>query len=162
MFLIVIGRKHNQSFGGLDLRSLAEHSCAVFISSMTSSGQCSPDDRHMMQTVTCFNSQVPLHESITVEAVLDSPSPQKYLHVSKRLHSEAFQSLLSSSSPVNKAPILSVFAPHAGSWISAIPSTGLALHLEPAECQVALRWWLGYHTSGGSLCPLCPNIVLTL
>ena len=54
MFLMVIGRKHNQSFGGLDLRSLAEHSCAVFISSMTSSGQCSPDDRHMMQTVTSY------------------------------------------------------------------------------------------------------------
>ena len=150
----------SQSFGGLDLRSLAEHSCAVFISSMTSSGQCSPDDRHMMQAVTRFNSQVPLHESITVEAVLASPSPQKYLHVSKRLHSEAFQSLLSSSSPVNKAPILSVFAPHAGSWISANLSTGLALHLEPAECQVALWWWLGLDTSGGSLCPLCPNIVL--
>ena len=91
MFLMVIGSKHNQSFGGLDLRSLAEHSCAVFISSMTSSGQCSPDDRHMMQAVTCFKSQVPLHESITVEAVLASPPPQKYL--SKRLHSEAFQHL---------------------------------------------------------------------
>ena len=80
--------------------------------------------------------QVPLHEAITVEAVLASPPPQKYL--SKSSESEAFQSLLSSSFPVNKARILSVSALHAGSWISAIPSTGLALYIEPAECQVAL------------------------
>ena len=61
---------------------------------------------------------------------------------------------------MNKAPILSVSAPHVGAWFSAIPSIGLALHLEPAECQVALRWWLGLDTSGGSLCSLCPDIVL--
>ena len=29
-----------------------------------------------------------------------------------------------------------------------------------AECQVALRWWLGLDTSGGSLCPHCPDIAL--
>ena len=60
---------------------------------------------------------------------------------------------------MNKARILSVSGPHAGAWISAIPSTGLALHLEPVECQVALKW-LGLDTSGGSLCSLCPDIVL--
>ena len=67
----------------------------------------------------------------------------------------AFQSLL-----VNKAWILSVSPPHAGSWISVIPSTGLDLHLNSAECQIALRWWLGLDTSGGSLCPHCPDIAL--
>ena len=62
--------------------------------------------------------------------------------------------------PPYKARILSVSAPHAGSWVSAVPSIGQALHLNPAECQVALRWWLGLDTSGGFLCPLCPDIVL--
>ena len=80
--------------------------------------------------------------------------------MSKKLDNHAFQSLLSSSSQVNKARILSVCAPHAGSWNSAIPSTGLDLHLDSAECQVALRWWLGLDTSGGSQCPLCPDIAL--
>ncbi|KAL5483977.1 hypothetical protein EMCRGX_G020399 [Ephydatia muelleri] len=46
------------------------------------------------------------------------------------------------------------------SWISAIPSTGLDLHLDSAECQVALRWWLGLDTSGSSPCPLCPDTAL--
>ncbi|KAL5510209.1 hypothetical protein EMCRGX_G005717 [Ephydatia muelleri] len=58
-----------------------------------------------------------------------------------------FQSL---ASPVNKARLLSVSAPHAGSWISVVPSTGLGLHLDPAECQTAIKWWLGLDTSRGS------------
>ena len=82
--------------------------------------------------------------------------------LSKKLDNHAFQSLLSSSSQVNKARILLVSAPRAGSWIAAIPSTGLDLHLDSAECQVELRWWLGLDTSGSSLCPLCPNIALDL
>ena len=36
----------------------------------------------------------------------------------------------------------------------------LELHLNSAECQVALRWWLGLDTSGGSLCLHCPDIAL--
>ena len=146
------------SLGGLGFRSLALHSSAAFIASFASSGFCSPDNIHMLQAVTRFNAQVHPQESPTAEAVLASPPLQRTL--SKKLDNHAFQSLLSSSSQVNKARILSVSAPHAGSWISAIPSTGLDLHLDSAECQVALRWWLGLDTSGGSLCPLCPDIAL--
>ena len=131
-------------FGELGFHSLAHHSPATFISSLASSGLCSPDDIHMLQAVTCYNTQVSSHDSITVEATLASSPLQKAL--SKRLDIHTFQSLLSSSSPVNKARILSISAPHAGSWISVVPSTGLDLHLDNAECQVALRWWLGLDT----------------
>ena len=93
---------------------------------------------------------VPPHESITVEEVLAHSPPQRAL--SKKLDMHAFQPLLSSSSPVNKARILSVSAPHTGSWISVIPSTGLELH--SAECQVALRWWLRFPVS--TLSRYCP------
>ena len=112
----------------------------------------------LLQAVTRFNAQVHPLESTTAEAVLACPPLQRAL--SKKLDNHAFQSLLSSSSQVNKARILSVSAPHAGSWISATPSTGLDLHLDSAECQVALRWWLGHDTSGGSPCPLCPDTAL--
>ena len=134
------------------------HCSAAFIASLASSGFGSADNIHMLQAVTCFNTQVPPDESITAEEVLVNLPPQRAL--SKKLDMHAFQSLLSSSSPVNKARILSVSAPHAGSWISVIPSTGLDLHLNSAECQIALRWWLGLDTSGGSLCPHCPDIAL--
>ena len=96
--------------------------------------------------------------AITIEAILDSPPPQSSL--SKNVDGLTFQSLLSSSSQVNKARLLSVSAPFAGSWISTIPSPGLNLHLDSAECQMALRWWLGLNTAGGSCCPFCPDTVL--
>ena len=148
----------SQSFGGLGFRSLALHCSAAFIASLASSGFGSTDNIHMLQAVTRFNTQVPPDESITAEEVLVNLPPQRAL--SKKLDMHVFQSLLSSSSPVNKARILSVSAPQAGSWISVIRSTGLDLHLNSAKCQIALRWWLGLDTSGGSLCPHCPDIAL--
>ena len=103
----------SQSFGGLGFRSLALHCSAAFIASLASSGFGSADNIHMLQAVTRFNTQVPPDESITAEEVLVNLPPQRAL--SKKLDMHAFQSLLSSSSPVNKARILSVSAHHAGS-----------------------------------------------
>ena len=145
-------------FGDLGFRSLALHSSAAFISSLASSELCSPDDIHMHQAVTRFNTLVSPQDSITIGTILASPPLQKALL--KTLDDHTFQSLLSSSSPVNKTRIHSISAPHAGSWISVLPSTGLDLHLDNAECQVTLRWWLGLDTSGGSTCPFCPDTAL--
>ena len=119
------------SFGGLGLRSLARHSPAAFISSLAASGCASPGNLHLQKAVASFNNQVSMLDSITVDAALAVPPYQHTL--SKKLDNHLFQSLLSSASPVNKAHLLSVSAPHAGSWISVIPSTGLGLHLDPAE-----------------------------
>ena len=93
-----------------------------------------------------------------MESVLNSPPQQKSL--SQMLDSFAFHSLLSSASLVNKARMLSVSSPHASSWITAIPSTRLKMHLESAEFQMAIRWWLGLKTSDASPCPFCPDLVL--
>ena len=116
--------------GGLGFRSRAHHSSAALTSCLVSSGLCSPDDIHVLQAVTRYNTQVSSQDSITVETTLASPPLQKAL--SKSLDDHTFQSLL--SSPVNKARILSTSAPHVGSWISVVPSTGLDLHLNNAEC----------------------------
>ena len=43
----------------------------------------------------------------------------------------------------------------AASWLSVIPSPGLNLHLDTAEFQTALKWWLGIDMFGGSRCPSC-------
>ena len=146
------------SMGGFGLRSLSGHSPAAFISSLAASGFGNLDNVHLQQAVTRFNSQVSPQDAITIEAILDSPPPQSSL--SKKVDGLAFQSLLSSSSQVNKARLFSVSAPFAGSWIFTIPSPGLNLHLDSAECQMALRWWLGLNTAGGSCCPFCPDTVL--
>ena len=34
------------------------------------------------------------------------------------------------------------------------------MHLESAEFQMAIRWWLGLKTSDASPCPFCPDLVL--
>ena len=49
--------------------------------------------------------------------------------------------------------------PHAASWLSVLPSSVLAQHLEPNKLQAC---WLGLDTSGGSLCPVCSEIALDL
>eukprot|EP00731_Ephydatia_muelleri_P006380 Em0003g628a len=81
----------------------------------------------------------------------DSPIPQKVL--SGMIQAQHFQILLQSSSPANRAHLLSVAAPHASSWLSVVPSPGLSLHLESNEYQMAIRWWLWLDTSGWSMCP---------
>ena len=115
-----------------------------------------PDNIHLQQAILRFNARVSPQDSITMESVLNSPPQQKSL--SQMLDSFAFHSLLSSASPVNKARMLSVSSPHASSWITAIPSTRLKMHLESAEFQMAIRWWLGLKTSDAS--PFAPSALI--
>eukprot|EP00731_Ephydatia_muelleri_P010638 Em0005g1224a len=37
---------------------------------------------------------------------------------------------------------------------------GQGLHLDPAEFQIAVIWWLGMNSSIQSVCPFCPDITL--
>ena len=146
--------------GGLGLRSLSLHSCAAFIFSLAASELGSPDNIHLQQAVSHFNAQVSPQDSLTVEAVLNTPPQQKALSLKHDTH--MFQALVSSASPANKTRMLSVSAPHASSWVSAIPSVGLNMHLhvDAEECQVAITWWLGLNTSTASSCPFCPEALL--
>ena len=98
-----------------------------------------------------INTQASLSNTILVNSVQDSPIPQKVL--SGMIQAQHFQILLQSSSPANRAHLLSVAAPHASSWLSVVPSPGLSLHLESNEYQMAIRWWLWLDTSGWSMCP---------
>ena len=45
------------------------------------------------------------------------------------------------SSPANKARLLSSSAPYASSWLSVVSSVGL--HLDSPEFHTAVKWWLG-------------------
>ena len=53
-----------------------------------------------------------------MESVLSSPLSQHALH--KKLDDHLFQSILMTSSPANKARLLSASAPHAISWLSVV------------------------------------------
>ena len=145
------------SYGGLGLRSLTTHSCAAYIASLCSLGLCAVDSPHLINAVAKFNSQVSTSDLVTIESLTANPVSQRVL--SGKLENQMFHSLLGASSIANKARLLAVCS-HAASWISVVSSVSLGLHLDPSEFQVAIMWWLGMNTSGGSLCSVCPEVAL--
>eukprot|EP00731_Ephydatia_muelleri_P022869 Em0015g452a len=147
-------------FGGLGLRSLTHHAAAAFIASLSFFGFGKADNIHLKQAVAMFNTQVSPFNAITVNSALESPIHQKVL--SGLIQAQHFHILLESSSPANRARLLSVAAPHASSWLSVVPSPGLGLHLESNEFQMAIRWWLGGKPAALDLTitsPLCSVIL---
>ena len=60
----------------------------------------------------------------------------------------------------DKAHLLSISSPHAAAWLSVIPSLRLNLHLEPAEFQIAVKWWLGIAVIDIPVCSFCPSHAL--
>ena len=145
------------SRSGLGLWSLLS---AAFIASFCSSGFAASENSHLIQAVARFNGLVPPSDSITETSLVASPPSQRSLSI--KLDHFDFQLLFDQSSLADKARLLSISAPHAASWLSVIPSVGLGLHLDPDECQTAVKWWLGIETPCGSNCALCPDSALDL
>ena len=122
------------------MRSLALHACAAYIASISSSGFADVDNQHLKHAVNTFNGLASTQDTILIESTVDSPIPQRAL--SFKIDTEQFRALLDSSSPANKAHLLSASAPHASSWLSVVPSEELGLHLDPHEFCVGIRWAL--------------------
>ena len=144
--------------GGLGLRSLSFHSPAAYIASFLSSGLSPSSDRYISSSLHLYNSLVDPQDSITHESVGDSPLSQKVL--SSKIEDQQFNNLFHNASVTDRARLLSISSPHASAWLSVTPSPRLNLHLEPAEFQVALKWWLGIPVAQGQSCPHCPSCVL--
>ena len=139
-------------YGGLGLHSLALHACAACIAFISSSGFADVDNQHLKHAV---NGLVSTQDTILIGSTVDSPIPQKAL--SFKIDTQQFRALLDSSSPANKARLLSASAAHASSWLSVVPSVELGLHLDPHEFCLGIRWWLGLDISRGLSSSLCPN-----
>ena len=146
------------SRGGLGLRSLSSHAAAAYIASLCSSDFSSLSSLHLTSAIGKFNSSVSPSNVVSVESLAQRPPIQKAL--SAKIDDFQFNQLFNSSSLADRARLLSISSPHASSWLSVVPSEGLGLHLNPDQFQVAIKWWLGLDTSGGSLCSLCPDTVL--
>ena len=121
---------------------------------MSSQGLESISNQHLVQSIEEYNSRIPPTEAITIEAVFHAPCRQKDL--SCKLEDSQFNELFANSSLPDRARLLSVSSPHAGAWLSVIPSPGLNLHLDPLEFQTAIQWWLGMSVSQRTICPFCP------
>ena len=111
-----------------------------------------------MSAISRFNTLVSTSDVITLEATLSSPPSQHAL--SRKLDSHLFHSIMMTSSPANKARLLSSSAAHASSWLSVVPSVGLGLHLDSSEFHTAVKWWLGMNSTARASCPFCPDTAL--
>ena len=141
------------SRGGLGLRSASLHSSAAFMSSFSMSGFATNTSHHLLRSLDLFNACVSPAEAISIDELLNSPATQKML--STKIENKQFQLLFDASSIPNRARLMSASSNLAASWLSVIPSPGLNLHLDTAEFQTALKWWLGIDMFGGSRCPSC-------
>ncbi|KAL5500176.1 hypothetical protein EMCRGX_G011690 [Ephydatia muelleri] len=88
-----------------------------------------PIARNTPPRLSCESLKFFDDETITVESVLSFPLSSMPCARSWMI------TILMTSSPANKARLLSASAPHASSWLSVVPSLGLGLHLDPAEAN---------------------------
>ena len=82
--------------------------------------------------------------------------------LSRKIDSHLFHSVLMTSSPANKAHLLSSSAAHASCWLSVVPSVGLELHLESSEFHTAVKWWFGMNSTARSSFPFCHTLFCRL
>eukprot|EP00731_Ephydatia_muelleri_P027500 Em0019g373a len=71
--------------------------------------------------------------------------------LSSKIEDQQFNNLFHNASVTDRARLLSISSPHASAWLSVTPSSRLNLHLEPAEFQAALKWWLDVHVPNWDL-----------
>ena len=145
------------SRGGLGLRSLSEHSSAAYISSLSASGVCSSSSKHLPEAIKDFNDLVSSDDALVLDH-LDVVMHQRSL--SGKIEDQDLCVLLDKVSLPDKARLLSISSPHAAAWLSVIPSLRLNLHLEPAEFQIAVKWWLGIAVTDIPVCSFCPSQAL--
>eukprot|EP00731_Ephydatia_muelleri_P005996 Em0003g244a len=120
--------------GGLGLWRLSCHSPAAYIASFQSSGLSPSSGNYLSSSVDLYNSLVDPQDSLTLESVGNSHLSQKVL--TSKIEDRQFGNLFHSATLTD------------------------SLHLEPAEFQVALKWWLGIPVVQGQSCPHCPSFML--
>ena len=143
-------------YRSIDCKQL--HVRGAYIASFLSSGLSPSSGRYISSSLHHYNSLVDPQDSITHESVGDSPLSQKVL--SSKIEDQQFNNLFHNASVTDRARLLSISSPHASAWLSVTPSPRLNLHLEPAEFQVALKWWLDIPVVQGQSSPHCPSCVL--
>ena len=113
---------------------------------------------HLLASVNLFNALIPPADVITLDDIVFSPCRQ-HAQPSK-IENRQFKLLFDYLSLPDRARLLSVSPPNVAAWLSVLPSSGLHLHMDPPEFQVALKWWLGTDLAQGLNCTFCPSLTL--
>eukprot|EP00731_Ephydatia_muelleri_P005532 Em0002g1708a len=123
---------------------------SVLISKDTATNKLDlPDEK-----ISDKREQSPMDSSVSFSAETEN------MRMERLLGSLCHNNLFHNASVTDRARLLSISSPHASAWLSVTSSPRLNLHLEPAEFQVALKWWLGIPVVQGQSCPHCPSCVL--
>jgi hypothetical protein len=142
------------SRGGLGLISSSDLAPAAFLGSISDTAQIT-----QLLLSPFFESSPPVVPWVRETEDMFGPEDLHFTSqksLAEKIHGERLQELLSGSSPVEKARLLSVSARRAGAWLLALPSKILGLKLENREFRVLLRMLLGapiYPTE--KRCPVC-------
>ena len=140
---------------GLGLRSLAHHSPAAYMASLSNSNSATSNHCHLASAIAQYNTFVPLSDALTVNDFVHVDHILSQRQLSHRLEHVQLTNLFDAASCADKARLLSTSSPHASAWLTVVPSDSFSLHLQPHLFQTAIRWWLGIsHTASPEGNPL--------
>ena len=152
------------AMGGLGLRCAVDHAPVAHAVSLIAAQPLL--DGLLGEDVEDFTLPQPLLDTIsaqtgedtTVETLTGLSQKKASLKVDLLNKSLLLQRISEGRNVREIARMASLGLPHAGSWLSVVPSPSLGLHLRPAEFVPILKYRLGipvYTTSG--TCPACSS-----
>ena len=152
------------AMGGLGLRCAVDHAPVAHAVSLIAAQPLL--DGLLGEDVEEFSLPQPLLDTIsaqigedtTVETLTGVSQKKASLKVDILKKSLLLQRISEGGDVREIARMASLGLPHAGSWLSVVPSPSLGLHLRPAEFVPILKYRLGIpvYTSGGT-CPACSS-----
>ena len=153
----------SRSRGGLGMRSTVSLAPAGYVSSVLKSQslvteviQSDPLPANFSDCIIALAEAADHPDWVSMEAI-DVPIYQRPL--THCIVEFTFSRVISSApDPRFSALVLYTALPHAGDWLSVIPSSTLGLHLSGDEYRPCLQYWLGLPIyEEESVCPVCQH-----
>ena len=146
------------SRGGLGLRSVAVHSTAAYLGSVSSSSPDLASSQYVIDALNLFNLQVSAEDTVSIPL----PTKSHFQHdLSQRIENCQFHALYNYGSLADRARLLSISSVHASSWLQVVPSPRQGCDLTTSEMQWGIKWWLGLPlTPELGVCAYCPDKAL--
>ena len=138
------------SRGGLGLRSVAVHSTAAYLGSISSSSPDLVSSHYVIDAINLFTLQVSAEDTLSIPLPMKSHLQHE---LSQRIENCQFRALYDTSSLADRARILSISSVHASSWLQAVPSPiGWGSTWLPVEYQMVA--WFASNTGRRGMCLL--------
>ena len=152
------------AMGGLGLRAAVDHAPVAHATSLLAAqplldGLLGEDEQEMSLPQSLLDAiSAKIGEDTTVTTLTGVTQKHASLKVDLRNQSLLQQHISEEGEVREIARLASLGLPHAGSWLSVVPSPALGLHLRPAEFIPVVKYRLGVPVySSAGLCPACSS-----